>query len=131
MGDEPDVELSGAVFSPLKRLGFLFSSFYPLQVGVMVLEAQKLVGVNINPYVAVHVGEQRPVTATQRRTNCPFYNEYFLFDFHETRLHFQDLLLEITTLPFIANRIGTFRMDLGIILDQLDTQDKGNRPSGH
>lgn len=32
-------------------------------------------GVNINPYVAVRVGEQRRVTATQRGTNCPFYNE--------------------------------------------------------
>lgn len=44
-------------------------------MGVTVLEAQKLVGVNINPYVAVRVGEQRRVTATQRGTNCPFYNE--------------------------------------------------------
>ena len=40
-----------------------------------MLEARKLVGVNINPYVAVGVGEQRRVTATQRRTNCPFFNE--------------------------------------------------------
>lgn len=59
----------------LGRFGFLFSSFCTLQVGVTVLEAQKLVGVNINPYVAVRVGEQRRVTATQRETNCPFYNE--------------------------------------------------------
>lgn len=55
----------------------------------MVLEAQKLVRVNINPYVAVRVGEQCPVTATQHRTNCPFYSEYFLFDLHETWLHFK------------------------------------------
>ena len=40
-----------------------------------MLEAQKLVGVNINPYVVVCVGGQRRVTATQRGTNCPFYNE--------------------------------------------------------
>lgn len=32
-------------------------------------------GVNINPYVAVRVGDQRRVTTTQRGTNCPFYNE--------------------------------------------------------
>lgn len=44
-------------------------------MGVTVLEAQKLVGVNINPYVAVCVGDQRRVTTTQRGTNCPFYNE--------------------------------------------------------
>ncbi|XP_054398188.1 fer-1-like protein 4 isoform X10 [Pongo abelii] len=191
LDDEPDVELSGLMFSPLKsrtralahgdpfqvsraqdfqvqlffqgltlgstsssgthvlslhpgRSGFLSSSFCTSQVGVTVLEAQKLVGVNINPYVAVQVGGQRRVTATQRGTSCPFYNEvgatteegepdrmggvdYFLFEFHDTWLRLQDLLLEITafhsqTLPFMATRIGTFRMDLGIILDQPDGQ---------
>ncbi|XP_004746599.2 fer-1-like protein 4 [Mustela putorius furo] len=131
--DDPDVELSGVVFSHLKSRArglapgdpFQACEARDFQVGVTVLEAQKLVGVNINPYVAVRVGEQRRVTATQRGTNCPFYNEYFLFEFHETRLHLQDLLLEITafhsqTLPFMASRIGTFRMDLGIIFDQPD-----------
>ncbi|XP_021496224.1 fer-1-like protein 4 isoform X1 [Meriones unguiculatus] len=131
--DEPDVEISGVVFSPLKSraLGlprgdpFKACKAQDFQVGVTVLEAQKLVGVNISPYVAVRVGDQRRVTATQRGTNCPFYNEYFLFEFHETRLHLQDLLLEITafhsqTLPFMATRIGTFRMDLGMALDQPD-----------
>ncbi|XP_033042129.1 fer-1-like protein 4 isoform X2 [Trachypithecus francoisi] len=135
LDDEPDVELSGVVFSPLKSRAkalahgdpFQVSRAQDFQVGVTVLEAQKLVGVNINPYVAVLVGGQRRVTATQRGTNCPFYNEYFLFEFHDTRLHLQDLLLEITafhsqTLPFMATRIGTFRMDLGIILDQPDGQ---------
>ncbi|KAF4023595.1 hypothetical protein G4228_015468 [Cervus hanglu yarkandensis] len=138
LDDEPDVELSGVVFSPLKSRArglacgdpFQVSRAQDFQVGVTVLEAQKLVGVNNNPYVAVRVGEQRRVTATQRGTNCPFYNEYFLFEFHETRLHLQNLLLEITTnatfpqafhsqtLPFMATRIGTFRMDLGMIFDQ-------------
>uniref|UniRef100_G3U6J9 C2 domain-containing protein n=1 Tax=Loxodonta africana TaxID=9785 RepID=G3U6J9_LOXAF len=104
---------------------FQVSRAQDFQVGVTVLEAQKLVGVNINPYVAVRVGEQRRVTATQRGTNCPFYNEYFLFEFHETRVRLQDLVLEITafhsqTLPFMATRIGTFRMDLGIAFDQPD-----------
>ncbi|XP_074203314.1 LOW QUALITY PROTEIN: fer-1-like protein 4 [Camelus bactrianus] len=131
--DEPDVELSGVVFSPLKSRArclsrgdpFQVSRAQDFQVGVTVLEAQKLVGVNINPYVAVCVGEQCRMTAMQRGTNCPFFNEYFLFEFHETRLHLQDLLLEITafhsqTLPFMATRISTFRMDLGIIFDQPD-----------
>ncbi|XP_023570691.1 fer-1-like protein 4 isoform X2 [Octodon degus] len=133
LDDEPDVELSGVVFSPLKsrarglahRDHCQVSRAQDFQVGVTVLEAQKLVGVNINPYVAVRVGEQRRVTATQRGTNCPFYNEYFLFEFHETRHHLQDSLLEITAfhsqaLPFMATRIGTFRMDLGIVFDQPD-----------
>ncbi|KAM6147451.1 fer-1-like protein 4 [Erethizon dorsatum] len=133
LDEEPDVELSGVVFSPLKsrtrgrarRDHCQVSRAQDFQVGVTVLEAQKLVGVNINPYVAVRVGDQRRVTATQRGTHCPFYNEYFLFEFHETRLRLQDSLLEITafhsqTLPFMATRIGTFRMDLGIAFDQPD-----------
>ncbi|MEJ1278972.1 hypothetical protein NN561_009898 [Cricetulus griseus] len=81
--DEPDVEISGVVFSPLKsrtlglprRDPFQVCRAQDFQVGVTILEAQKLVGVNINPYVAVRVGDQRRVTATQRGTNCPFYNE--------------------------------------------------------
>ncbi|XP_032318095.1 fer-1-like protein 4 [Camelus ferus] len=110
--DEPDVELSGVMFSPLKSRAWCLSRGDPFQVsraqdfqvGVTVLEAQKLVGVNINPYVAVCVGEQCRMTATQRGTNCPFFNEAF---------HSQ-------TLPFMATRISTFRMDLGIIFDQPD-----------
>ncbi|KAB0383532.1 hypothetical protein FD755_005449 [Muntiacus reevesi] len=134
LDDEPDVELSGVVFSQLKSRAqglacgdpFQVSRAQDFQVGVTVLEAQKLVGVNNNPYVAVRVGEQRRVTATQRGTNFYFYNKYFLFEFHETRLHLQSLLLEITafhsqTLPFMATRIGTFRMDLGMIFDQPGT----------
>ncbi|KAL6046825.1 hypothetical protein STEG23_005098 [Scotinomys teguina] len=77
--DEPDVEISGVVFSPLKSLGLPEGSFQmcraqDFQVGVTVLEAQKLVGININPYVTVRVGISA-MTTTQRGTNCPFYNE--------------------------------------------------------
>ena len=39
------------------------------------MEAQKLVGVNINPAVFIRVGNQKKHTSTQKSTNCPFYNE--------------------------------------------------------
>lgn len=45
------------------------------QIGINIIEAQKLVGVNINPFVVVKVGEEKRHTATQKSTNCPFYNE--------------------------------------------------------
>lgn len=45
------------------------------QVTVNILEAQKLVGVNINPAVFIRVGNQKRNTQTQKSTNCPFYNE--------------------------------------------------------
>jgi len=44
-------------------------------VNVNVIEAQKLVGVNINPAVYVTIGDEKRHTATQKSTNCPFYNE--------------------------------------------------------
>lgn len=46
-----------------------------MQVNVNILEAQKLAGVNINPAVFIRVGAQKRHTATQKSTNCPFYNE--------------------------------------------------------
>lgn len=51
-----------------------FSPTFP-QVGINIIEAQKLVGVNINPFVVVKVGEEKRHTVTQKSTNCPFYNE--------------------------------------------------------
>lgn len=52
---------------------------YP-QVGINIIEAQKLVGVNINPFVVIRVGEEKRHTATQKSTNCPFYNEVHAMD---------------------------------------------------
>ncbi|XP_074068175.1 fer-1-like protein 4 [Macrotis lagotis] len=132
--EEPEDDISGVVFSPIKsrardisrRDSHQVPKAQAFQVGVTVLEAQKLVGVNINPYVVVRVGEQRRETAKQRGTNCPFFNEHFLFEFRETRERLHELLMEISvfhsqTLPFLATRIGTFRMDLGIICEQPDS----------
>ncbi|KGL94346.1 Fer-1-like 4, partial [Charadrius vociferus] len=66
------------------------------QVGINIIEAQKLVGVNINPFVVVKVGEEKRRTATQKSTNCPFYNKYFLFEFHEPRDILLHRLIEIS-----------------------------------
>lgn len=47
-----------------------------------ILEARKLVGVNINPAVFVRVGNQKKNTQTQKSTNCPFYNEVIMRSIH-------------------------------------------------
>lgn len=44
-------------------------------MNINVIEAQKLVGVNINPAVYITVGDEKKRTATQKSTNCPFFNE--------------------------------------------------------
>lgn len=58
------------------RMTWLMAGFpFPTQVNVNVIEAQRLIGVNINPAVYVKVGDEKRHTATQKSTNCPFYNE--------------------------------------------------------
>ncbi|NXT26817.1 FR1L4 protein, partial [Syrrhaptes paradoxus] len=95
------------------------------QVGINIIEAQKLVGVNINPFVVVKVGEEKRHTVTQKSTNCPFYNEYFLFEFHEPRDVLFHRLIEISVfhsrkVPFLGTCIGTFKMDVVTVYSQPD-----------
>ncbi|XP_074776128.1 fer-1-like protein 4 [Athene noctua] len=131
--DVSEVEVSGVVFSPVKSRSRLcsardlFATPTPqsFQVGVNIIEAQKLVGVNINPFVVVKVGEEKRHTVTQKSTNCPFYNEYFLFEFHEPRDVLFHRLIEISVfhsknIPFLEMCIGTFKMDVVTVYSQPD-----------
>uniref|UniRef100_A0A8C5TYN9 C2 domain-containing protein n=1 Tax=Malurus cyaneus samueli TaxID=2593467 RepID=A0A8C5TYN9_9PASS len=144
--DASEIEASGIILSPVKRR-VLILRFSPtfFQVGINVIEAQKLVGVNINPFVVVRVGEEKKHTATQKSTNCPFYNEYFLFDFYEPRDILFHRLIEISIfgcvtwlptchgglvdfcclqvfhskkIPFLGTCIGTFKMDVETVYSQ-------------
>ncbi|XP_034725482.1 fer-1-like protein 4 [Etheostoma cragini] len=95
------------------------------QVNVNILEAQKLVGVNISPAVFVRVGDQKKHTATQKSTNCPFYNENFQFEFQETPQILFDKVIEIKvfhrrTLAFLMTHIGTFKIDISTVYNQPD-----------
>uniref|UniRef100_A0A9J8CK52 Fer-1 like family member 4 n=1 Tax=Cyprinus carpio carpio TaxID=630221 RepID=A0A9J8CK52_CYPCA len=83
--------------------GLLFHSFSP-QVNVNVIEAQKLVGVNINAAVYVTIGDEKKHTATQKSTNCPFYNE----------------VVHKMVLAFLMSRIGTFKIDISTVYQQPD-----------
>ncbi|XP_075295033.1 fer-1-like protein 4 isoform X2 [Opisthocomus hoazin] len=131
--DVSETEVSGIVFSPVKSRSRLcsardlFAAPTPqsFQVGINIIEAQKLVGVNINPFVVVKVGEEKKHTATQKSTNCPFYNEYFLFEFHEPRDILLHRLIEISVfhskkIPFLGACIGTFKMDIVTVYSQPD-----------
>ncbi|XP_038015240.1 fer-1-like protein 4 isoform X3 [Motacilla alba alba] len=131
--DTSEIEASGIIFSPVKSRSRLCSAHdlfaipmpQSFQVGINVIEAQKLVGVNINPFVVVKVGEEKRHTATQKSTNCPFYNEYFLFDFYEPRDILLHRLIEISVfhsrkIPFLGTCIGTFKMDVETVYSQPD-----------
>ncbi|XP_076863627.1 fer-1-like protein 4 [Brachyhypopomus gauderio] len=95
------------------------------QVNVNVMEAQKLVGVNINPAVYITVGDEKKHTHTQKSTNCPFFNENFMFEFQETQDVLFDKVIEISvvhkrTLAFLMTRIGTFKIDISTVYQQPD-----------
>nr|XP_019952111.1 PREDICTED: fer-1-like protein 4 [Paralichthys olivaceus] len=95
------------------------------QVNVNILEAQKLVGVNINPAVFIRVEDQKRHTVTQKSTNCPFYNENFQFEFQEAPQILFDKVIEIKvfhrrTLAFLMTHIGTFKIDISTVYNQPD-----------
>ncbi|XP_003447761.1 fer-1-like protein 4 isoform X1 [Oreochromis niloticus] len=131
--DVMDMEASNIIFtSLLSRCRPLSKSsvgamprVQSFQVNVNILEAQKLVGVNINPAVFISVGNQKRHTATQKSTNCPFYNENFQFDFQEAPQTFLDKVIEIKvfhrrTLAFLLTHIGTFKIDISTVYNQPD-----------
>ncbi|KAL8179278.1 UNVERIFIED_CONTAM: hypothetical protein K2H54_062417 [Gekko kuhli] len=90
--DVSDMEFSGIVFSPVKSRSRVFSKWdlyaaprpQNFQIGINIIEAQKLVGVNIDPFVVVRIGDEKRHTATQKSTNCPFYNEVCNEDYKAT-----------------------------------------------
>ncbi|KAI3369771.1 hypothetical protein L3Q82_024597 [Scortum barcoo] len=101
--DLMDMEVSNIIFTPLlshcrpmsRNVVASTPRVQSFQVNVNILEAQKLVGVNINPAVFIRVGNQKKHTMTQKSTNCPFYNENFQFEFQEATQVLFDKVIEI------------------------------------
>uniref|UniRef100_A0A3Q3ICY2 C2 domain-containing protein n=1 Tax=Monopterus albus TaxID=43700 RepID=A0A3Q3ICY2_MONAL len=52
------------------------------QISITVIEARQLIGLNMDPVVCVEIGDDKKYTSMKESTNCPYYNEYFVFDFH-------------------------------------------------
>uniref|UniRef100_A0A674K2Y2 C2 domain-containing protein n=1 Tax=Terrapene triunguis TaxID=2587831 RepID=A0A674K2Y2_9SAUR len=137
--DESDMEFLGIVFSPVKRYlaHDLSVDSFPMfpQIGINVIEAQKLVGVNIDPFVVVKVGEEKRHTATQKSTNCPFYNEVrgmgqgSHWQSVQSHLHRSQCkegtrntaVFHSKKIPFLGTRIGTFKIDAETVYSQPGT----------
>ncbi|GIY69883.1 otoferlin [Caerostris darwini] len=97
------------------------------QVCVTVIEARHLAGLNMDPVVCVQVGEQKKYTSVKESTNCPYYNEYFVFDFHMAPMMFFDKMISLTVLHSrniirSGKIIGTFKLDVGTVFAQSDHQ---------
>ncbi|XP_048878815.1 fer-1-like protein 4 [Brienomyrus brachyistius] len=131
--DTADIEIANMTFTSIlsrcrplsKHVLAAAPRVQSFQVNVNVVEAQKLVGVNINPAVYVTVGEEKKHTTTQKSTNCPFYNENFMYEFQETQEVLFDKVIEISvvhkkTLGLLMTRIGNFKIDISTVYSQPD-----------
>uniref|UniRef100_A0A3Q2WTE5 Otoferlin n=1 Tax=Haplochromis burtoni TaxID=8153 RepID=A0A3Q2WTE5_HAPBU len=93
------------------------------QVSVTVIEARQLVGLNMDPMVCVEIGEDKKYTSMKESTNCPYYNEYFVFDFHVPPDVMFDKILKVSVvhsknLLRSGTLVGSFKMDVGTIYSQ-------------
>ncbi|CAK1588293.1 unnamed protein product [Parnassius mnemosyne] len=97
------------------------------QVCVTIIEARHLSGVNVNPVVCVQVGDICKFTSVKESTNCPFYNEYFVFDFHTPIAMLFDKMITLSVLQsgnlLRGNKLlGNFKLDVATVWNQPDRQ---------
>eukprot|EP00064_Thunnus_orientalis_P012952 superscaffoldBa00002049_g12988 len=97
------------------------------QVSVTVIEARQLVGLNMDPMVCVEIGEDKKYTSMKESTNCPYYNEYFVFDFHVPPDVMFDKILKLSVIHSknllrSGTLVGTFKLDVGTIYGQAEHQ---------
>ncbi|CAH1774769.1 unnamed protein product [Owenia fusiformis] len=105
------------------------------QVSVNIVEGQQLVGMDIDPVVKVRVGNKLKMTSIKKSTNNPYYNEYFVFDFHAAPSFVFDQVISLTVmhsynLPgreytkavnmVAGNVIGAFKIDAGMVYSATD-----------
>uniref|UniRef100_A0A8C5C6C3 C2 domain-containing protein n=1 Tax=Gadus morhua TaxID=8049 RepID=A0A8C5C6C3_GADMO len=97
------------------------------QVSVTVVEARQLVGLNMDPVVCVEIGDDKKYTSMKESTNCPYYNEYFVFDFHVPPDVMFDKILKLSVIHSknllrSGTLVGSFKMDVGTIYTQPEHQ---------
>ncbi|XP_044516946.1 otoferlin isoform X1 [Gracilinanus agilis] len=97
------------------------------QVSITVIEARQLVGLNMDPVVCVEVGDDKKYTSMKESTNCPYYNEYFVFDFHSTPDVMFDKIIKISVIHSknllrSGTLVGSFKMDVGTVYSQPEHQ---------
>ncbi|XP_026854829.2 otoferlin isoform X7 [Electrophorus electricus] len=97
------------------------------QISVTVIEARQLVGLNMDPMVCVEIGEEKKYTSMKESTNCPYYNEYFVFDFHVPPDVMFDKILKLSVIHSknllrSGTLVGTFKLDIGTVYSQPEHQ---------
>uniref|UniRef100_UPI0035900243 otoferlin-like isoform X2 n=1 Tax=Myxine glutinosa TaxID=7769 RepID=UPI0035900243 len=110
---------------PQTRTGSIGGRIQDYQISINLIEARQLLGVNIDPEVVIEVGEEKKHSSQKQSTNCPYYNEYFVFDFHVSPNVLFDQLIKLSVVHsknIIRSKtmIGSFKMDVGFVYSQPD-----------
>ncbi|XP_061741613.1 otoferlin isoform X14 [Nerophis ophidion] len=97
------------------------------QINVTIVEARQLIGLNMDPVVCVEIGEEKKYTSMKESTNCPYYNEYFVFDFHVPPDVMFDKIIKLSVIHSknllrSGTLVGTFKMDVGTVYSQPEHQ---------
>ncbi|XP_069701783.1 otoferlin-like [Periplaneta americana] len=97
------------------------------QLCLTVIEARQLAGLNMDPVVCIQVGDQKKYTSVKESTNCPYYNEYFVFDFHMPPVMLFDKIITLSVLQsrnFLRSNkmLGSFKLDVATVWAQPDHQ---------
>ncbi|CAB1335532.1 unnamed protein product [Coregonus sp. 'balchen'] len=97
------------------------------QVSVTIVEARQLVGLNMDPVVCVEIGDDKKYTQMKESTNCPYYNEYFVFDFHVPSDVMFDKILKLSVIHSknllrSGTLVGSFKLDVGTVYSQPEHQ---------
>ncbi|KAI4905468.1 hypothetical protein NFI96_028100 [Prochilodus magdalenae] len=113
---KPDIKIEPSAGRPMD-----------FQISVTVIEARQLVGQNMDPVVCVEIGDEKKYTSMKESTNCPYYNEYFVFDFHVPPDVIFDKILKLSVIHSknllrSGTMVGTFKMDVGTVYSQPDHQ---------
>uniref|UniRef100_A0A8D8QAC2 Otoferlin n=1 Tax=Cacopsylla melanoneura TaxID=428564 RepID=A0A8D8QAC2_9HEMI len=97
------------------------------QVCVTIIEARQLAGLNMDPVVCVQVGDVKKYTSVKESTNCPYYNEYFVFDFHMPAVMLFDKIITLSVVHSkkilrTSKHVGSFKLDVSTVFAQPDHQ---------
>ncbi|RTG83814.1 otoferlin [Schistosoma bovis] len=124
-GDEWEVEsqLSAPERKDPRIISMLGPTIYKsnqFQLGINVVEARKLVGTNINPMITVTVGKSVQKTVTKYSTNCPFYDNYFAFDFARPKISVFNMRSHPLARLLPGKLIGEFITDVQTVYNEKD-----------
>ena len=81
-----------------------------------IIQAQQLAGLDIDPVIRVDIGPESRYTSISKSTNCPYYNEYFVFDYHEPAAMVLDKMITISVIVFIIFSLFALYFSLSLSL---------------